>query len=221
MNVLRHGMSRRKFLKSTATASAALALSPLAAPVVRAASALKLGYVSPAVGPARALRRGGQVHHRELPRQRKGRSEDRQTDVCGRGARKGQPVQSEPRGGSREGTDCQGQGRRDGCRLDARDDQPGGDAVRDRGNALHFDGGAVAALFHRPPGQSRRSAPGSRSRTPFTFFGASRTSSRSTRTCGDSCRPTNRSEVSFPTTATATPGATSRRLSVRAFQARL
>jgi Ni,Fe-hydrogenase I small subunit len=47
MNVLRHGMSRRKFLKSAATASAALALSPLAVPAVRAASALKLGYVSP------------------------------------------------------------------------------------------------------------------------------------------------------------------------------
>jgi len=50
MNVLRHGMSRRKFLKSAATASAALALSPLAAPAVRAASALKLGYVSPQSG---------------------------------------------------------------------------------------------------------------------------------------------------------------------------
>ena len=55
MNVLRHGMSRRKFLKSAATASAAFALSPLAAPAVRAASALKLGYVSPQSGPLAAF----------------------------------------------------------------------------------------------------------------------------------------------------------------------
>ncbi len=53
MNVLH--MSRRKFLKSAATASAAFALSPLAAPAVRAASALKLGYVSPQSGPLAAF----------------------------------------------------------------------------------------------------------------------------------------------------------------------
>src|ERR1700729_1196531 len=55
MNVLRHSMSRRKFLKSTATASAALALSPVAAPAVRGAGALKLGYVSPQSGPLAAF----------------------------------------------------------------------------------------------------------------------------------------------------------------------
>ncbi len=80
---------------------------------------------------------------------------------------------------------------------------------------MHLDRGAVAALVHRPAGQSGRPASGSRSSTPTTSSGASRTSSPSSPTCGSSSRPTRRSAGCSPTTATATPGATRRSASRR------
>ena len=66
----------------------------------------------------------------------------------------GQPVQSEPRRRSREGTDRPRQDRPDAGRLDAGDHQSGLDPMRDRGGGLRLHQGAVAALVHRPAGQS-------------------------------------------------------------------
>ena len=68
----------------------------------------------------------------------------------------GQPVEPEPRRGSREGADRRRRGRPDARRLDAGDDQPGLDPVRDRADAEHLHHGAVAALVHRPAGRSGR-----------------------------------------------------------------
>ena len=114
----------------------------------------------PADRAARRLRRGRQFHHRQFQGSDEGRHQDRQRDRAGRGHRQGQPVQSEPRRRGRQGADRPGQDRPDAGRLDAGDDQPGLDPVRDRGGAVHLDRGAVAALVHRPAGQSRRRAAG-------------------------------------------------------------
>ena len=67
------------------------------------------------------------------------------------------------------------------------------------GRALHLHRRAVAALLHRPPAESRRSEVLEAVRlAPSTSSGASRTSSRSSPTCGASCRPTSRSAALFP-----------------------
>ncbi len=47
--------NRRTFLKASATTGAALAAGPLFAPAVRAATSIKLGYVSPQTGPLAAF----------------------------------------------------------------------------------------------------------------------------------------------------------------------
>ena len=114
----------------------------------------------PADRAARRLRRSRQLHHRQFQGSDQGRHQDRQRHRAGRGRRQGQPVQSEPRRRGRQGSDRPGQDRPDAGRLDAGDHQPGLDPMRDRGGAVHLDGGAVAALVHRPAGQSRRRAAG-------------------------------------------------------------
>ena len=67
------------------------------------------------------------------------------------------------------------------------------------------------------PAATRRR--GSRSTTPTTISGASRTSSPSSPTCGTSSRPTSRSAASSRTTATAMPGAIRMSASRRRFKA--
>ena len=74
---------------------------------------------------------------------------------------------------------------------------------------MHLDRRAVAALVHRPAGQSGRSGlVEAVQQLPSTSSGGSRTSSPSSPTCGHSSRPTRRSAACSRTTATATPGAT-------------
>ena len=117
---------------------------------------IKLGYVSPQTGPLAAFARGRRLHHRQFQR----------TSTKGIGIEgaagafdvevvvKDSQSESEPRRGSRQGADRRRRDRPDARRLDAGDHQPGLDPVRDRGGAVHLDGRAVAALVHRPPGQS-------------------------------------------------------------------
>ena len=151
----------------------------------------------PADRAARGLRRSRRLHHRSFSRRRKPAQVGSATFRSSR--RQGQPVQPQPRRRGREGTDRRRRDQPDARRLDARDDQPGVHHLRDRGDALHLDRRAVAALVHRPAGQSRRSRPpGSRSTTPTTSSGASRTSSPSSPTCGTSSTPTRRSAALFP-----------------------
>ena len=89
--------------------------------------------------------------------------------------------------------------------------------VRDRGDAVHLDHGAVAALVHRPPGRSGRRPAGLEAvqlHLPL-LLGARGRHRRVHQHVGPARRPTNRSAACFPTTATATPGATSRSASRR------
>ena len=109
---------------------------------------------------ARSLCGSRQFHHRQFQGSDEGRHQDRQRHRAGRGRREGQPVQSEPRRRSREGSDRPGQDRPDAGRLDAGDHESGLDPMRDRGGAVHLHHGAVAALVHRASGQSRRRAAG-------------------------------------------------------------
>ena len=103
---------------------------------------------------ARRLRRSGQFRHLEFSRGGESRRQGRQRDLSGRSRGEGQPVQSQPRRRGREGADRRQQDRPDAGRLDAGDDQSGGDAMRDRGGALRLQRRAVAAVLHRPAGQS-------------------------------------------------------------------
>ena len=71
-------------------------------------------------------------------------------------------------------------------RVDARDHEPGGGPVRGERRALHLDRGAMAALVLRPAGG--RGQPEALRSGPTISSGASRTSSRSSSTCGRRCR---------------------------------
>ena len=144
-------ITRREFIRNTA-ATGVLAgdIGPGHAGD-RAERADQARLCQPAIRPAGRLRRGRQIHHRRLS----GRHQGRRPQL--RGRRQGQPVEPQPRGGSRQGTDRQRQGQSDACRLDAGDHQPGRHHLRGGGGAVHLDRGALAALVHRPAGQSRRS----------------------------------------------------------------
>ena len=110
----------------------------------------------PADRAAGSLRRGRRVHPRAVPRDGEERARHRRQELCGRGHRQGFAIQSEPRRRSRQGADRRRRDRPDAGRLDAGNHQSGVDPVRDRGGALHLHHGAVAAVVHRPPGQSGR-----------------------------------------------------------------
>ena len=163
-------LNRRQFIKTTAAVGAGVAMAPLYAPHIRAAETIKLGYVSPQTGPLAAFAEADQFilgQFKEL--MAKG------LDIGGENYAvevivKDQPVEPEPRRRSRQGPDRQRRDRPDAGRLDAGEHQPGVDAVRDRGSALHLDHGAVAALVHRPPGQPRRSASWKPFKYTFHFF---------------------------------------------------
>ena len=156
-------------------AGAGVAMAPLFAPREGGRHA-EARLRQPADRAARRLRRGRRVHPRPVPREREERARHRRHQLCRRGGGEGLAVQPQPRRRGRQGADRRRRDRPDAGRLDAGDHQPGVDAVRDRGGALHLDHGAVAALVHRPPGQSaatRRA--GSPSSTPSTISGGSRT----------------------------------------------
>jgi hypothetical protein len=90
-------ITRRTLLKTSAATGLTIAAGGLAAPAIAQGAKIKLGYVSPQSGPLAAFRRSRQFHPVELRR-----------DPAGcelRNHRQGQPVQPEPRCGSRQGTD--------------------------------------------------------------------------------------------------------------------
>ena len=155
----RHSIDRRTLLKYSAATGAVLSVG-VKSPAIAQTRAIKLGYVSTAHRAARRLCRSRQFHPRQFQGSDQGRHQDRQRHRAGRSHRQGQPVESEPRRRSRQGPDRPGQDRPDAGRIDAGDHQPGLDPMRDRGGAVHLDRGAVAALVHRPAGQSRRRAAG-------------------------------------------------------------
>ncbi len=182
-------------------------------PAIAQNAPIKLGYVSPQTGPLAAFAEADKFIIDSFLAATKA------TGLNYRGRRQGQPVQPQPRGGSRQGADRQRRDQSDAGRLDAGDHQSGRHDLRGRGDALHFDGRAVAALVHRPAGQSGRpGVAGSRSTTPIISSGGSRTSSPSSPTCGRSSRPTRRSAACSPMTATAMPGATVRSASRRCWK---
>ena len=174
----------------------------------------------PADRPARRVRRSRQLHHREFQGGRQGRHQARQRRRSGGSRRQGQPVESEPRRAGRQGSDRPGQDRPDAGGLDAGDHQSGLDAMRDRRGAVHLDGGAMAALVHRPPGRSGRRAAGMEEVQLHLslLLGARRRHRGLHQHVGPGAdqqigrRPVSR------TTATAMPGATSRSASRRCWR---
>ena len=137
---IRHPMrvNRRAFMKASAATGAALAAGSVFAPAVHAAKRIKLGYVSPQTGPLAAFAEADNfVISNFLETVKDGVKVGSATypvEVVGQG----QPVQSQPRRRSRQGTDRRRQDRPDARRLDAGDDQSGVDAMRDRGGAVRL-----------------------------------------------------------------------------------
>ena len=165
----------------------------------------------PADRAARGLRRGRQFRDLEFHQRHARRPQDRQRQLPDRGRGQGQPVQSQSRRRRGARADRLQQDRPDAGRIDAGDHQSGVHHVRGRGDARASPpwrrGSPISSDASRTRAVRRR---GSRSTPPSTSSGGSRTSSPCSPTCGGSSRPTNRSAACFPTTATATPGATSR-----------
>ena len=123
---------------------------------MRAAETIKLGYVSPQTGPLAAFAEADDFVIKASWQTVKDGIEIGGATYQRRGGRQGQPVQSQPRRRGRQGADRRRRDRPDARRLDAGDHQPGLHPMRDRGDAVHLDGGAVAALFHRPAGEPWR-----------------------------------------------------------------
>ena len=177
---------------------------------------LEARLCQPADRTARRVRRSRQFRDLEFPQHRARRAQDRQRQLSGRGRRQGQPVQSQPRRRRCARTDRVEQDRPDAGGLDAGDHQPGRDHVRGRRDALHLDGRAVAALFHRPPAEPRQSRLLEAVQLDLPFLLGARGRDRGLHQhVGTTLRPTNRSAGCSPTTATAMPGATSRSASRR------
>ena len=206
-------VSRRKFMKASAATGAALAAGSVFVPAAHAAKTFKIGYVSPQTGPLAAfaeadnfvisnfldtVKDGVKVGSATLP-----------VEVAVKDS------QSNPNRAAEVAKELIVPDKIDLMlvAVDAGDDQSGRDPMRDRGSAVHLDqlrrGNPVSSAVRpiRPAGRRH----GSRSTTPITSSGASKTSSRSSPTCGDSCE-TNKigRRACSRMTATATPGATSR-----------
>ena len=210
----RTGIDRRTLLKYSVAGGAALTTGAVYAPAVHAqAKPIKLGYVSPQTGPLAAFAEADNFVLGAVPRGDEGRPQGRQRHAPVEVMRQGQPVQSQPRRRSRQGADRPRQGRSDAGRLDAGDHQSGlRPSARSRRWPCVSTNGAVAALVHRPAGQSRRRpagleavqlhlplllGPGGRDRRLHQHVEPGRDQQVGRRRC-------------FPTTATAMPGATSR-----------
>jgi hypothetical protein len=184
--------NRRQFLGTTA---ATLAAAGLYAPAGPRAVADGAGGIRHAPDrPARRLCRGRRVHHHRRPRGGLGRASSRAARTSfDRGHRQGQPVEPEPRRRRGARADRRRRDRHHACGQHARDDEPGGDDLRDRGDPLHLQSsrrgsrGSSGVKATRPIRQAGRP-----STTPTTSSGGSRTSSRSSPTCGTSSTRTAR-----------------------------
>ena len=210
-------LDRRALVKGALASGAGLAATAVFAPAVHAAKTIKLGYVSPQTGPLAAFAEADNFVDLEFLDTMQRRPQDRQRQLSGRGRGQGQPVQPEPRrrGGASE------------LIVDNKIDLMLVASTPETTNPVSTQCeieevpcvSTVAPwqpyFIGRQAESGRVRPPGSRSTTPSTSSGGSRTSSPSSPTCGASSRPTNRSAASSRTTATATPGATSRSASRR------
>ena len=210
-------VNRRSFIKASAATGAALATGSVFAPAARAAKTIKLGYVSPQTGPLAAFAEADNFVISSFLESVKGGlklgSATLPVEVIVKDS------QSNPNRAAEVAKELivSRQDRSDAGRLDAGDHQSGFDAMRDRGGALHLHRRAVAALFHRPPGRTRRRSAGMEAlqlHLPL-LLGSRGRHRRLHQHVGAGLRPTNPSAVCFPTTATATPGAASRSASRR------
>ena len=153
----RSGIDRRSLLKYSVAGGAALATGTVYAPAVHAqAKPIKLGYVSPQTGPLAAFAEADNFVLGQFREAMKGGlkigNATRPIEV----SVKDSQSNPEPRRRGRQGADRARQGGPDAGRLDARDHQSRVHPVRDRGGGVRLDQGAVAAVVHRPAGQSRR-----------------------------------------------------------------
>ena len=143
----------------------------------RSQDASKLGYVSPQTGPLAAFAEADNFVISNFLEHGERRPQDRRRDLSDRGRGQGQPVQSQPRR----------RGRASELIVDDKIDLMLVASTPETTNPVSTQceieevpcistGRAVAALVHRPPGAIRATRrPGSRSTTPTTSSGASRT----------------------------------------------
>ena len=169
-------VNRRAFMKASAATGAALAAGSVFAPAVHAAKSIKIGYVSPQTGPLAAFAEADNfVISNFLETVKDGVKVGSATypvEVAVKDS------QSNPNRAAEVAKELIVGNKIDLMLVASTPEttNPVCDAMRDRGGALHLHGGAVAALLHRPSGQSGRCrSPGSRSTTPITSSGGSRT----------------------------------------------
>ena len=145
--------SRRSFLKGSAALGTALAGGTLFAPAVHAAKSIKLGYVSPQTGPLAAFAEADEfVITSFLETVKDGLEIGGETyavEVVVKDS------QSDPNRAAEVAKELIVDDKIDLMLVASTPEttNPVVDPVRDRGGAVHLDGGAVAALVHRPPGQ--------------------------------------------------------------------
>ena len=152
---------------------------------------------------ARRLRRSRRLHPRTSARHLEQGPAKRRQDLQGRDHLQGQPVERQPRRGSRVRTDPRRQGQPDRRLGHARHHQSGGRPGRGQRGALHHHQLPVAAVFLRPQGRPEEGL-----HLDLSFLlGPRGRDRRVPGAVGRRCRPTRWSAGCSPTTPTAMPGA--------------
>jgi branched-chain amino acid transport system substrate-binding protein len=148
--------NRRTFIKASAATGAALATGSVFAPAVRAAKTIKLGYVSPQTGPLAAFAEANSFIISNF------QNAVKDGIKVGNAAYPVEVVIKDSQSNPNRAAEVAKQ-----LIVDDKVDlvlaastpenhQPGVDAMRDRGDALRHHHVPVAAVFHRPAGQSGR-----------------------------------------------------------------
>ena len=160
-------LTRRSFLRATGMSGAALGLGAVLAACKSSSGgggstgasggsgeAVKVGFVSPKTGLARAVRRGRRLRDRRDPGPAQ-RPYDRGQDPGHPDHPERQPVRSQSRGAGGVGPDHQRRHRPDVGGIDPGDDEPGLGTMRGQRRTVHLHGGAVAAVVPGPAEGSR------------------------------------------------------------------
>ena len=212
-------IDRRTLLKSSAAAGAALATG-LAMPAIAQTRAIKLGYVSPQTGPLAAFAEADNFIIANFKEADQGAASRSATPPC-RSKSCVKDSQSNPNRAAEVAKDLIVQDKIDLMLVASTPETT--NPVSTQCEIEEVPCISTVAPWQpwfigrqANPAAVRR--PGRPSTTPITSSGASRTSSRSSPTCGARSRPTNRSAACSPTTATAMPGATSRSASRRCWR---
>ena len=149
--------TRRSVIKGAAASGVAIAATGVFAPAVHAARALKLGYVSPQTGPLAAFAEADNFVIANFLNTVRGGLK------IGSGSYPVEVIVKDSQSNPSRAADVARElivSNKVDLMLVASTPEttnPVADHVRGRGDAVHLDGRAVAALFHRPPAEPRQS----------------------------------------------------------------